>query len=425
MIARDAAWIALGQAVVVVSGLAATRVLTTLLPPAVYGQVSLVMGLAALGLGLLCMPFLQAALRAFPDARDAGQIGALRSLAARFLRRGVLGVALLLAAAGASWTLISHTPVPFLVFLAAAGWVAGEAWRSYEAGFLNGARRQKEFAARTALDAIARPAIAIALVAWLGPDALHVVLGFALGSGAVGLLLRRFTVRGNPAVDPAHATDWARHRRDSFLRYALPLIPLAALVWIMSMGDRYFLDASWGANVVGLYWAAYALGSQPFIAINGLVHSTLRPVLYDAVTRGDVVKERRTLRVWLALTAAIAGTGWALIAVLAEPLCALLLGPAYGAAATLLPWIAAAYALQMIQQTFEIILFAHGRSKLLVILQSVAAASAIALYLLLIPSLAGKGAALGTLGSVCITTVVACFLSGAPQKLFGRVPARA
>ncbi|MEQ1802928.1 MAG: lipopolysaccharide biosynthesis protein [Gammaproteobacteria bacterium] len=423
MIVRDAAWIALGQAIVVVAGLAATRVLTTLLPPAIYGQVSLVMGLGALGLSLLCTPFLQAALRAFPDARNDGQVGALRKLTASFLRQGLLGVTALMVLAGVAWPWISSTPVPLLAFIAAAGWVVCDAWRSYEAGLLNGARRQKEFAARASLDAIARPAAAIGLIWWLGPAALHAVLGFALGSGAVGLLLRRRTVGGEPGIDPERIAEWCRGRRESFLRYALPLIPLAALVWVMSMSDRYFLDASWGSEAVGLYWAAYALGSQPFIAVNGLVHSTLRPVLYDAVARGDAAKEQRTLRVWIPLAAAIALTGFALITVLAEPVCALLLGPEYRSAAELLPWIAGAYALQMVQQAFEIILFAHGRSKRLVLLQALAAAVAVALYLLLIPRLGALGAALGTLGAMLVTMTAACFLSGAPRKLFGPLPA--
>lgn len=423
MIVRDAAWIALGQGTVVVAGLAATRLLTTILPPGVYGEVSLVMGIAALGLGLLCTPFLQASLRSFPDARAAGQVGALRALTRHFLRLGVTGVTLLLAATGLAWGFVAETPVPFPAFLAAAAWVACDAWRTYESGFLNGARRQKEYAARAALDAIARPAAAVALALALGPESLHVILGFALGSGLVSLALRRFTVQPGAEAGPDAAAAWSREQRPGFLRYALPLVPLAAMVWIMSVGDRYFLNMSWGPEVVGVYWAAYALGSQPFIAVNGLVHTTLRPVLYDAVARRDTAKERRTLRVWFPLVIAIAFTGWALITVLSGPLCTLLLGPAYRGAAEFLPWIAAAYALQMVQQAFEIILYAHGKSRVLVALQATAAISAVAFYLLLIPSLAAKGAALGTLASIALTTVVAAVVSGAARKLWGPLPA--
>ncbi len=419
MIVKDAAWIAAGQAIVVIAGLAGTRVLTTLLPPEVYGQISLVVGLGTLGTGLFCLPFLQAAMRSFPDARLAGKVGALRRLAASYVQRGVLAAGLLLALAGAGWTLWSEAPVPTVVFLVAAGVVAADAWRSFEAALLNGARRQQDYATRTALDALARPTAAALLVWWLGPSALYVLLGFVVGSVTLSLLLRRRTVRG---ADELSVPDdpWVQNHRGEFLRYALPLMPMAAMNWVMSMGDRYFLNASWGPETVGIYWAAYALGSQPFIAANALLHNTLRPVLYEAVAQGDAAKERRTLRVLLGLALAVGVTGWLLMTVLAAPLCTLLLGSAYRAgAAALLPWIGAAYALQMVQQAFEVILYAHRQSRQLVVLQAIAAASAVVLFLWLIPDLAGQGAALGTLGSVVITTAVAIWLSGAPRKLFG------
>jgi len=424
MIVKDAAWIAAGQAIVVIAGLAGTRVLTTLLPPAVYGQLSLIIGLGALGTGLFCMPFLQAAMRSFPDARLAGKVGALRGLAAGYVQRGVLAAALLLALAGATWTLWSDAPVQPVVFLVAAGVVAADAWRSFESGLLNGARRQRDFATRTALDALARPAAAVLLVWWLGPAALYVLLGFAVGSVTLSLLLRQRTVRGLGEVPSLPNDPWLQNHKSEFLRYALPLVPMAAMNWVMSMGDRYFLNASWGAETVGIYWAAYALGSQPFIAVNALLHSTLRPIVYEAVAQGDDARERRTLRVLLGLALAVGGTGWLLITALAEPLCKLLLGPAFQSAAELLPWIGAAYALQMVQQAFEVILYAHRQSRQLVLLQAIAAVSAVGLFLWLIPELAGRGAALGTLGSVLVTTAVAIWLSGAPRKLFGSVATR-
>ena len=423
VIVKEGVWVATGQAVVVLAGLAGTRVLTTILPPATYGEVSLVTGLGALGAGLFCAPFHQAALRSFPDAREAGKIGALRGLASWFLRRGVVAVALLLAAASAGWALARSGSPALTVFIAAAAVVAADAWRNFESGFLNGARRQREFAVRTSLDAIARPVAATALALALGPLALHVVAGYAIGSLAVGVLLRRHVVSG--AGPDAGAEDpWAVSHRTAFWRYAAPLIPLAGLNWMMSMGDRYVLAGHWGAGAVGIYAAAYALGSQPFIAANALIHTTLRPVLYDAVARGDAAKERRTLRVWFLVVGGIAAGGWMLTTLLAKVLCAVLLGPAYAGAAELLPWIAAAYALQMIQQAFEIILYAHGGSRRLVALQATAAAAATLFYFVLIPRYGALGAALGTLGTFVITSALAFVLSGAWRRLAGPAVAR-
>ena len=77
----------------------------------------------------------------------------------------------------------------------------------------------------------------------------------------------------------------------------------------------------------------------------------------------------------------------------------------------------------MVQQAFEIILYAHRGSKRLVALQATAAATAAVLYFLLIPRYGGLGAALGTLGTFVITSALAFVLSGAWRKLAGPVAA--
>lgn len=410
MIARQAAWVAVGQAAVIAAGLASTRIVTSLLPPDAYGEVSLVVGLGALGMGLLCTPVLQAALRFFPEARDSGSIGALRGLTSHYLRGGVLIIALFLAIAGATWTYFGGSALPYVIFLAAGALVGSEAWRNFESGFLNGARRQREFAIRAIADALARPAAVTMLLLLVARNSLAVIAGFAIGSAIVSVLLRRQSVSGETR-EPWGKDPWVLAHRGRFLAYAMPLAPLAAMNWIMSMGGRYVLAAHWGTGAVGIYWAAYAIGSQPFIAANAIVHSTLRPALYDAVAAGDAAREQRIMRAWLLLVTGFAVSGWGLVWLFAEPVCSILLGSAFGEAAGLLPWIAAAHALQMVQQAFEITLYAHGQSTRLVSLQAVAAVAAALFYILLIPELGGTGAALGALGSMFLTTLLALYLA--------------
>jgi len=155
-----------------------------------------------------------------------------------------------------------------LLPLAAVGaFVAADAWRLFEQGFLNGERRQRDYTLRAGLDAWARPLAGAALAAALVPAALPVITGFAAGSAAVSLLLRGRVVRGEGSGERGAGEGWMLERRGAFLRYALPLIPLAAMNWVMSLGDRYLLAAFWSTGAAGVYAAAYGLGSQPFIAV--------------------------------------------------------------------------------------------------------------------------------------------------------------
>ncbi len=409
-IVREGIWIGLGQAAAALAALVGVRLLTSFVPPPVYGEAVLLLGLTALGTNLFCGPFQQALLRYYPQARDAARVGALRRLAGRVLATALALLAVLLLAAGALRSSLGP-------FAAVAALVAVDTWRTFESGLLNGERRQRDYMVRTSLDAWARWLLAACLAWLLGATAFHILGGMLLGSALANLLLSRKIVRGEPLDGEGLA--WAETWRRPFLRYALPLVPLAALNWILSMGDRYVLAAWWSTATAGIYVAAYGLASQPFIALNAIIHSTLRPVLYDAVARGDAAKERRTLRIWVAVVAASMCLGWLAIALLARPLCALLLGERYQAAAELVPILAGAYALQAVQQAFEIMMYAHAKTQRLVAVQVVAAGASALLYLLLIPRYAAVGAAMATLGAFAVTTAVAFFLAEAPARLRG------
>lgn len=289
MIVRDAVWIGVGQAIVVCAGLASTRILTTLLPPEVYGQISLVVGLGTLSTGLFCLPFLQAALRSFPDAQLAGQIGALRRLARVYVQRGVLVAGLLLALGG----------------LAGCSGQSGLSPREFSGGGGTGGcgclavfrvRPAQRSTATTGLrfaHRVGRPGTATRR------RPAHLVAGTVLSVCAAGFCAglchplpaapEKHRGRHRPVRVPRRS-PWMLSHRSTFLSYALPLMPMAAMNWVMSMGDRYVLGVYWSIEVVGLYWAAYALGSQPFIAATGLLHTTLRPILFAAVVQNDLAR---------------------------------------------------------------------------------------------------------------------------------------
>jgi O-antigen/teichoic acid export membrane protein len=242
---------------------------------------------------------------------------------------------------------------------------------------------------------------------------MSVLLGYTAGSLGVSGLLRRRVVKHGEAAERPDADTWKPTFRRDFLQYAFPLVPYALLQWTMSLSDRYFLAGFEGTVSVGLYAAAYGLGSQPFIAANTFVHSVLRPVLYDAVAQGDRAKERKTLALWLAAVVIISGAGVGLFVLFSNPIAHWLLGQDFWGSAQLLPWIAGAYALQSVQQTFEIVLYAHGRTRQVVWVQGIAAAVSLLLYVLLIPRFGAWGAALGTLGTFFITAIVSAALARA------------
>lgn len=416
---RDGVWVAAGQVATALAGFAALKLLTTLLTVEDYGRFALVFGLVVLGTGLVIMPILQAVLRFYPESVAAGSVGALRRMSFDriFKGAGILSVALV--GGGLIWSFTTSSSIPKTGYVLAAAFIAADAVRGMEVSLLNGARRQRDQAIRSVADAFARPILAVAAIVALGAGPSQALLGYIAGSVLVSMALRNRTVRGEDAPSRGQEDPWILANRSAFLSYALPLVPLAGLNWVMSLGDRYVLAAITGASAVGTYAAAYALASQPIIAANTLIHTTLRPVLYDAVASGDRAKERRVLRVWLAIAAALAASGTAAYVVLAPWLTRAVLGPMFGGVIPLLPWIACAYGFQSVQQTFEIMMFAHGQTRRLMALQAVAAAVALIAYLLLIPRFGALGAAWGTLAAFVVTSATAAVMAAAPRRLMG------
>ena len=404
-------------------GFAALKLLTTFLSVDEYGRFALLFGLVTLGSSLFVSPILHGVLRFYPEAVSHGSVRALRGMTLDRILRGSAMLASALALGGLVWSMATRSAIPLPSYLLAAVFLGADAIRGLEMNLLNAARRQRDYAVRGAVDAWARPLLAYAAIALFGPNFSQVFLGYATGSILTSLALRRWTIRGEPSSGRWQDDPWVRAIRPEFMRYALPLVPLAALNWVMSLGDRYILAGITGASAVGTYAAAYALGSQPLIAVNVFVHSTLRPVLYDAVTQGDRAKERRILRFWLAISVGLAAIGTAAFAVLAPMLTRGLLGPRFGDAAQLLPWIASAYGFQVVQQTFEVILFAHGMTRRVMALQAVAAVTAIVFYLLLIPRFGALGAAWGTLATMVVTCAIAAAMASAPRRLLGSLGA--
>jgi O-antigen/teichoic acid export membrane protein len=312
---------------------------------------------------------------------------------------------------GLIWTGWTKDLTFLATLVAAAAMLVVDVVRATEVGLLNADRRQKDFSLWNAADAWAKAAGAALLVLMLGASSTWVVAGYAAGTIVVNLLFwkKRVSTRVERSIEP---TEWEVSAGQAMLRYARPLVPFNALNWLMSLGDRYFIASISGTGPAGVYAAAFGLASQPFIALGAVGTAAMRPGVFDAAARQDAKTERRTLARWLAFTGGISGAGIIAAVALAQPMVNWFLGEPFRTAVGLIPWIAATYAVQNVQQVFETRLYAHGRTRGLLQAQVLGTALSIALYLLLIPSYGAWGAAVASFLSMCGTCTTAALMAG-------------
>ena len=134
----DGGWIAMGQGLAVVGTLLGIRALTELAPPQVYGTVTLLVGISALGLSTLYGPIMQAVLRYFAQYSQ-DELPVFRYVVMRVLLRRTIWGAVILGIAwpithyawGMSWTMAVWV-LPLLIC---------DGLRTLETVFLNAARK--------------------------------------------------------------------------------------------------------------------------------------------------------------------------------------------------------------------------------------------------------------------------------------------
>jgi len=417
-LAGEGGWVLAGQVVALGGSLIGIRIITSVISPDVFGQVALVLGMISLSSDFFCAPILHGVSRFFPNAQAAGRIASFRVLISRLLARRVVFAASLLLAIGVGSEVYWRSQGTLIAFALATGLLGLNTLRSFEMNLLNASRRRRPFGIWSAVDAWLRPLGVWASVMLFGATAWTVMLGHAAGAAISNLAFRTSVVRGPGGVESG--ARWSRDLATEVLRFAAPLPPLALLGWSANLSDRYILAAASGAEAAGIYAAAYALASAPFLAFAGVVNLTLQPVLFNAVAQGDRVRERRTLLLWLGAAAGGSCLGVALLAAFREPLVHLALAERFWGAAPILPWIGAAYALQAMRQAFEALILADRRTRILTALQLGGAVVGLALYLILIPAYGAMGAAIATFCAFALTFAATALGSRAAGRLRGR-----
>jgi O-antigen/teichoic acid export membrane protein len=356
----DGIWVASGQIGVALGVLVGTRALTQLLPPAVFGSVSLLIGVSMLGATLVCQPLLHSLVRFYPETVSLAHVPFLRRAIVVPMRLGVLIFAAVVLIGGGVYS--DSVGLPYLPFVALAGLVLLDAARNLETTFLSAARRQRSGALWLAADTWSRMLFSVLAVVLLGPSAQSVLLGYFAGTLVVLVIARLRVRREGTSFSGPSETDVALLLRSQIRHYAIPLVPLAVVGWITALSDRYIVAGALGLREAGLYAAAYGLLNRPVLIGASIFLTTLRPVYFDLLASGDMVKAKRVMRLWLLALSFALGLGITFVSFGRAFLTRLMLGPQYQSTSDLLPLMALGFSLLALSQVFNTISLAQKRT---------------------------------------------------------------
>lgn len=248
--------------------------------------------------------------------------------------------------------------------------------------------------------------VALLLYRFVLPSELAVIAGVALGYAMVipVALPRAMRGFGSGRIDPERL-------RQSFA-YGAPLTLSFLLVFVMTTSDRYMIAYFLDEAATGRYAAAYNLGDRIIASLFMLVTMAGLPNALRVFEKQGPQAADNVLRENFSLLLAIGLPSAVVLCLTAAPLADLLLGEGFReAAAEILPWIAATAFLAGFKAHYLDHAFHLGRRTDLLLYTLVpSAAFNIGLNLILIPRFGVIGAAVATLASYVLATVLSLLL---------------
>ena len=239
----------------------------------------------------------------------------------------------------------------------------------------------------------------IGLIAYLvlnGHGILSVVLA-VLTIQVLLLFILFFIIKAQIGIKRPHFSNIKE-----YFNYGLPTIPMSMASWVTTSSDRYVIAYFLGATSVGIYSAAYGLGSIIFI-FAAMVGFVLPPPLFKLYDEGRMSEVKThlsySLKYLLALTIPFVFGA----AILAEPVLTLFsTAEIAGKGHLIVPVVALSILFSCANSVICLILGLVKKMKLVAAIHVVAAAVNLGLNILVVPHLGILGAA--------ITTVMSCSL---------------
>ena len=192
------------------------------------------------------------------------------------------------------------------------------------------------------------------------------------------------------------------------LRYALPLVPMVVVSWVLTLSDRYILlYCDWGEGVVGLYGVAQRFANVLNIVVSSVAIAFTTFAFSNVEGEDAKEKYRKVLNfVFIVLQAMVF-----VIATFAGPIIAIMTKPAYHEAYTLVQPLMYGQLLYCISTIIGYGFAYTKKSYLNIIPTGVGAALNLVLNFILIPKYGAYAAAMTTLGSYLVMTVLVEILS--------------
>lgn len=385
-LAKESAWVVVGQFFVATAAFAQIYVLTRFVAPEDYGRLTL--GLTATVLfGQLVFGGLAEGLgRYWPTVVNSQSRRSFQWSAIELAKKALL-LALVLSAAILALVLLVAGPQWLGIASAACLLATLSGLNGLYIALHNAARHRKKVAIYNGLESLLRLGLVLCLAAVDAPNPVLILMAFSV---ATGTILVWQTVRNRVALrrpvdetESSHSKQWS----SLILSYSWPFSIWGLFTFVQQSSDRWSLAMFGGVGQVGLYAVLFQLGYAPVMLLFGVFVALISPIVYQRFGGGiSTPASTAASRLVRRLTVAVLGLTGALVflASLLHPLFFAVMVPVeYQSISHLLPWLVFAAGVFSAGQTQSLELMGGVSSRRLLI-PKVAVASLCTLGYLLV-----------------------------------------
>jgi len=258
-------------------------------------------------------------------------------------------------------------------------------------------------------------------------ESLNLIVGFGLGLALIwftplraagpfaGLLVAAIIVLALEAPSlwrrcAGGQVEWPRAR--AYAAYGLPISLSLILHHIVAGSDRFLVLALLGDSAAGVYAAGYALADRTIDIIFVWIGLAATPIAITALERGGAARAKQAARNNIQMMALIGVPAALGLALVAEPLAAVMTGEAFrDQAAIIIPWIALAALLNGVTVYYLHEAFIlSGKTRMIPVVMVGPAVLNVALNIILLPLIGLMGAVAATLAAYALGAALSLFV---------------
>lgn len=279
------------------------------------------------------------------------------------------------------------------------------------------------FVLLTLLTGLASFILAVLMVQIIDVSARYWLLGILMGQLILGVIgAKVLFLKLNKSIDNLKIKIYQKHHLKMLFNFSWPVSLAAGLAWIQAQGYRYLMEDQLGLAELGLFTVGYGISAGVIAGFESVLTTYFQPRLYRDVSRGDVNMQAQAWNHYnMIITPSLILTA-AFIVMLAPELTHLLLGVNFQSAVIYVSWGALSESARVLIGVYSLIAHVHMRTYWLIFPNLIGAILAIAMCVLLMPSLGAQGIGISLVVSGFVVVLIMHMLL--VGKVGGRFPLR-